>query len=116
MNELLELFKSLGDETRLRILLRLLEKPHCVCELTDILDLSQPKVSKHLSKLRDLGYVETLRDAQFVIYKLNPNHQKTIKLLQFIRANYKDYPTLVLDATKQSSCAVDLKQKKLERI
>lgn len=110
--EPIELFKALSDETRLRILLRLIEKPHCVCELTDILNLSQPKISKHLSKLRDLNLVETDRDAQFIIYKIHTKQTELSDLIRYISSLYKNHPLIHQDAFKQSSCTIETRLRK----
>ena len=55
MNKLLNYFKVLSDETRLRIMVLLFHNELCVCQLTGITGISQPNVSKHLAKLRDIG-------------------------------------------------------------
>ena len=52
----LELFKQLSDTTRLRCLVLMVSEGElCVCELTHALDLSQPKISRHLAQLRESG-------------------------------------------------------------
>jgi ArsR family transcriptional regulator, arsenate/arsenite/antimonite-responsive transcriptional repressor len=55
-----DLFKSLGDPARVRIvnLLATTDEPVCVCDLVGPLGLSQPTVSLHLKKLCDVGLVE----------------------------------------------------------
>ncbi|NCC79781.1 MAG: ArsR family transcriptional regulator, partial [Clostridia bacterium] len=50
MNDLLNIFKTLSDETRLRIVMLLHHDELCVCEMSGILDVSQPTISKGLSK------------------------------------------------------------------
>ncbi|MGO3295967.1 MAG: metalloregulator ArsR/SmtB family transcription factor, partial [Marinobacter sp.] len=67
------IFKALSDELRLAALLLIRGQGKlCVCELTEAFDVSQPKVSRHLAILRDLGLVETERRGQWVYYYLNP--------------------------------------------
>lgn len=62
-------FKCLGDETRLMLtLLVLREQELCVCEMTHALELSQPKVSRHLAQLRQCGLLEDRREGQWVYY------------------------------------------------
>lgn len=61
----------MSDETRIRILVLLANEELCVCQLCGILDLPQPKVSKHLAKLRNMRYVNDTRKDQFVFYSLN---------------------------------------------
>lgn len=70
MKNLIDFFKLLSDETRLRILVLLFHQEYCVCEICGILGVSQPKVSKHLAKLRDLGLVKDVRREQFMYYSL----------------------------------------------
>jgi len=67
------IFKALGDELRLAALLLIRDQDKlCVCELTEAFAVSQPKVSRHLATLRDVGLVETERRGQWVYYYLNP--------------------------------------------
>jgi ArsR family transcriptional regulator len=69
-----QFFKCLSDETRLRCV-ALLQKQGklCVCELTAALDLSQPKISRHLALLRQCGLLLDSREGQWVYYQINPN-------------------------------------------
>lgn len=67
----LRLFKCLGDETRLMLTLLIhREGELCVCEMTQALDLSQPKVSRHLAQLRRGGLLDDRREGQWVYYRL----------------------------------------------
>ena len=65
-----EVYKTLGDKTRLRILSLLRQRELCVCELTSILQLTQPGVSQHLKKLKQVGLVKERKTAQWVHYSL----------------------------------------------
>lgn len=69
--EIIDYFKICSDETRLRILLLLKEKSLCVCQMQSILEVAQSKLSKHLSKMRDLKMVKATQEGKFVIYSLN---------------------------------------------
>lgn len=67
--------KLLGDKTRLAIV-RLLDAGECcVCELVEIFQMSQPAVSQHLRKLRDVGIVKEKRKGTWVFYSLNREHE-----------------------------------------
>ncbi len=69
-----QFFKCLSDETRLRcVTLMQKEGKLCVCELTTALDLSQPKISRHLASLRQCGLLQDSREGQWVFYQINPN-------------------------------------------
>jgi len=65
-------FTVLADATRRRILDLLREEERPVGQLVELLDLSQPGVSKHLRVLRDAGLVEARADAQKRVYRLRP--------------------------------------------
>lgn len=60
-------FKALGEPTRLKILRLLAEQELCVCELEEILDMSQPRISQHLKVLKQAGLVKERREAQRII-------------------------------------------------
>lgn len=68
--KLVEIYRCLGDETRLRILHLLAEGPLCVCHFQDVLRLPQVAVSKHLAYLRSRGMVEATRQGQWMIYRV----------------------------------------------
>ncbi|WP_188151507.1 metalloregulator ArsR/SmtB family transcription factor [Teredinibacter waterburyi] len=70
----IQLFKCLSDETRLTsTLLIQLEGELCVCELIVALELSQPKISRHLAQLRNCGLLTDQRRGQWVYYSLHPD-------------------------------------------
>jgi len=62
-------FRALGDETRLRLLNLLLHQELNVQELTDILQMGQPRVSRHLKVLSDEGFLSSRRDGLWVFYR-----------------------------------------------
>jgi ArsR family transcriptional regulator, arsenate/arsenite/antimonite-responsive transcriptional repressor len=68
---LTQLFRALGDETRLRIVALLAHGELCVCHLEKALELSQPAVSRHLSVLRAGRVVESRREGTWVYYSLS---------------------------------------------
>lgn len=65
------LFHALSDEKRLRILALLRAGEHCVCELTEALDLPQSLLSFHLRTLREAGLVLDRRAGRWVHYSLD---------------------------------------------
>ena len=67
---LIDVYKCLCDETRLRILHLLSHQPLCVCHFQEILRAAQVKISKHLAYLREHGLVETKREGAWMIYSL----------------------------------------------
>lgn len=73
MNQI-EFFKCLSDNTRLQIIKMVIAKENvCVCEFTEQLTLSQPKISRHLALLRNQSILLDQRQGQWVYYRLNPD-------------------------------------------
>jgi ArsR family transcriptional regulator, arsenate/arsenite/antimonite-responsive transcriptional repressor len=70
MKDLLLLFKTLGDEKRIKIVGLLLEREHCVCELIELLNLSQPTVSHHLKIMKKGGLLNERRRGTWNYYSL----------------------------------------------
>lgn len=67
-----QLYKAMADDTRLRTLMLIQqERELCVCELTEALSLSQPKISRHLAQLRKVGLLLTRKEGQWVYYRIN---------------------------------------------
>jgi len=66
------IFEALADPTRRRILDLLRERPRLVGELVELLEMSQPGVSKHLRVLREAGLVDVRQDAQRRWYEIRP--------------------------------------------
>jgi len=74
MVEIDSLAEACADETRRRILLLLLAQGElCVCDLFGVLELPQPKVSRHLAVLRDASLVVSRKRGTWVHYRLNPD-------------------------------------------
>lgn len=66
-----QLFKLLSDETRLHSVTMIAKHNElCVCELTEALGISQPKLSRHLAQLRQSGLLQDRRQGQWVFYRL----------------------------------------------
>jgi ArsR family transcriptional regulator, arsenate/arsenite/antimonite-responsive transcriptional repressor len=66
------LFHALSDRTRLAILERLRLGERCVCDMTDMLDAAQSRLSFHLKVLKDAGLVTDRREGRWMYYTLNP--------------------------------------------
>lgn len=99
-----KMFKAFSDRTRLRILHMLRNGEVCVCDLTRVLNVPQPKVSRHLSYLRKAGLVRVRKDGLWCYYKLSP--AKTAfhkKLLECLTCCFKDVPEVRRDAIRLKS-------------
>src|SRR5258708_38606169 len=65
-------FHALSDETRLEIVRLLSHGERCVCELQDVLDAAQSRLSFHLKTLKDAGVVTDRRGGRWVFHALEP--------------------------------------------
>ena len=69
-----EIFKTLGDPTRLRILQALSQEELCVCDLVEVLEMTQSAVSHQLRVLRDQRLVKYRKEGKMVFYSLDDEH------------------------------------------
>jgi len=73
-NDMSKLFNLLGNDTRLKILYLIKnEKDICVCDLSDILNLSVSAISQQLSKLKNGGILESKKQGQTIFYSISKN-------------------------------------------
>ena len=78
MADMAELFKVFGDSTRIKILYILWECELCVCDMAQLLRLTQPAVSYQLKVLKQAKLVKNRRDGKTIYYSLADEHVKTI--------------------------------------
>ena len=76
--DLAELFKLFGDTTRIRILYVLFEAEVCVCDLAQILNMSQSAISHQLRILKNGKLVKCRREGKSIFYSLADDHVRTI--------------------------------------
>ena len=82
LKKVTKILKALADESRIRMLALLKERNGlCVCEITEIIGLSQPTVSSHLKKLQDAEIITYSKDGLWVNYSLDENMEKEVKQL-----------------------------------
>jgi ArsR family transcriptional regulator len=86
--QLVNILKALADPTRLKIVGLLNHRSCCVCELVPIFGISQPAVSKHMSRLKSVDLVIESRRGQWVIYSLN--HER-LEQVRFALGSLPDY-------------------------
>jgi ArsR family transcriptional regulator len=83
VRSLSRLFRTLGDETRQRVIALLSHGELCVCHLQAALELPQPTVSRQLALLRAAGLVEDRREGTWVYYRLvrqeNPECERVLR-------------------------------------
>ena len=76
MKEIIKLLKVLSDESRLRVLNLIKERECCVCEVMQVLGISQSKASRILSALYDVGIIKLRRDGRWALYSLDKEGMK----------------------------------------
>ena len=97
-----QVFKLLADETRLRLLMLLKEHELTVAELSNTLQLAQPRVSTHLAKLKEHKFVLSRKDGVSTYYRLNK---------KIINEQYQSiWNTLISECTSDSLVAQDLQR------
>lgn len=69
------ILKLLGDKTRLTMVKILEIHDCCVCEFVEIFKASQPSISQHLRKLKDIGLVKEERKGQWIFYSINKTNE-----------------------------------------
>ena len=76
--DLSELFRVFGDSTRIRILYALFESELCVCDLAELLGMTQSAVSHQLRTLKDAKLVRFRREGKSILYSLDDHHVRQI--------------------------------------
>ena len=76
--DLAELFKIFGDSTRIKILYVLFESEMCVCDIAQLLGMTQSAISHQLRSLKQSKLVKYRREGKTVSYSLADGHVRTI--------------------------------------
>jgi ArsR family transcriptional regulator len=99
MRELVKAFKSLSDETRLRILNLLLERECCVCEVMQALEISQTRASRNLSALYNAGFLKLRKDGLWSLYSIDQEGMKDYfyTIVNAVKTGLEENPTVELD-------------------
>ena len=76
--DLAELFKVFGDSTRVKILCVLFEAEMCVCDIAELLSMSQSAISHQLRVLKQSKLVKNRREGKTIFYSLADEHVRAI--------------------------------------
>ena len=107
MRQIVQFFKSLSDETRLRILHLLLYGELCICDLIEVLELSQSKVSRHMAYLKHSGLVNDRREGVWIYYSLKEPQSKIHEYqIRCIRDCFEEYELFKKDVLRLKSLEV----------
>jgi len=82
----LRILKALSEKTRYDIISVLAKGEKCACELPMLIGKTQSNTSMHLTKLSDMGILESRKEGRRVIYRIKDSD--TLELYEFIRKNF----------------------------
>jgi ArsR family transcriptional regulator len=91
LDQLTECYKAMADKTRLKILALVKHEELCVCELVEILKMTQPSISQHLRKLKQAKLVKERRSSQWIFYSIDGD------MYPFIQENLNALPDMSSD-------------------
>ncbi len=96
-----KILKALADNNRLRMMNLLSRGELCVCEIEEILELSQTNVSRHLNKLTNAGLLDSRKEAQWVFYRINNEFLKEHSALAtYLKSSFEKNETCRVDTAK----------------
>jgi ArsR family transcriptional regulator, arsenate/arsenite/antimonite-responsive transcriptional repressor len=99
--DLVRLFGALADPTRLRLLNLMRGREVCVCYFVEILQQSQPKVSRHLAYLRNAGVVSARREGKWMHYRIEvPKDAGGAAVLAGVLGALEDMPEMRSDLAR----------------
>jgi ArsR family transcriptional regulator len=101
MEQLLQVYKALGEEMRLRMFMLLLHGELCVCDVMEILGEPQPKVSRHLAYLKNSGLLKSKRAGVWMHYSLKePQDELVGAHIRFLQEHVSRLPLFQKDAMR----------------
>ena len=92
---MIETFKALSEESRLRILALLVDRDMCVCDIEKQLNMTQSNVSRHLSALKNSGIVESKKKAQWAYYGISEKFKSDYQFLWLFLKEKFDQPPYI---------------------
>ncbi len=119
MEQLVQFFKALSDETRLRIMMLLTQGELCVCDLMFVLDEPQSKVSRHLAYLKHSGLTNSKRAGVWMHYSLKDPADDVQKVqinflkekLAHLLLEFRTDRERLLELKKKGGCKAMMKSK-----
>nr|WP_319489576.1 metalloregulator ArsR/SmtB family transcription factor [uncultured Caproiciproducens sp.] len=102
---MVDLFKALSEESRLRILSLLLENEMCVCEIETALKMTQSNASRHLTTLKNCGIVVGFKEAQWTHYRISDQFKLENKeLWKYLQQKLIELPSYKTDKEEYLKC------------
>jgi ArsR family transcriptional regulator len=99
MQDLIKAMKALSDETRLRIMNILLERECCVCEVMEVLGISQTRASRNLGLLQGAGFLKMRKEGAWSLYSIDNEGMADYlsELIVAVRKSLQNNKTVTLD-------------------
>lgn len=102
---MVEIFKALAEESRLRILALLIQDEMCVCEIEECLKMTQSNASRHLTALKNSGILESYKQAQWAYYKISDKFkEENQNLWLYLVQKLKELPSYQIDFEECKNC------------
>jgi len=105
MKRLSQIYNMLSDKNRLRILKLLEQRPMCVCELTYVLGIRQPSVSRHLKKLKEADLIDSRSDKTWNEYFINLKGDKYSRAIIGNLSGWLNNDSIILKDLKRAAKA-----------
>ena len=106
--DLVRLFAALADPTRLRLLNLMWGREVCGCYFVEILDESQPKISRHLAYLRRAGIVRARREGKWMHYSMvRPEDAAGASILDAVMASLENDAVMRADRARLSKACCE---------
>jgi ArsR family transcriptional regulator len=95
---MVDIFKALAEESRLRILSLVIDNDMCVCEIETSLNMTQSNASRHLTVLKQCGILQSYKKAQWTYFGMSEKFKLEQKeLFQYLQIKLKKLPTYQKD-------------------
>ncbi len=102
---MVDIFKALSEESRLRILALLTIDEMCVCEIEECLNMTQSNVSRHLTVLKQCGILDSYKQAQWAYYKISDKFkEENGDLWLYLEKKLKESPGYQADIEECRKC------------
>jgi len=102
---MVDIFKSLSEESRLRILSLLAQDEMCVCEIEECLKMAQSNASRHLTALKKSGILDSYKKAQWAYYKVSDTFiRENAKLWDYLKEKFKEDAIYQVDFKEHRNC------------
>lgn len=102
---MVDIFRALAEESRLRILALVMQEEMCVCEIEACLKMTQSNASRHLTALKSIGILDSYKNAQWTYYKISERFkEENHDLWRFLEHKFKETPNYQVDIVEGQRC------------